>query len=171
MPPKKKTKTKAGPSEVAGKKGKVEEENNEKSGSDEESSEEEEEEESTDDEDRGRGKRKRRESKGFEPEDFTMASERAAAKAAVIVKGRGVKLGNIPAVKDAIEKVPTNSEDLPLAYTFVFSNRGLPTKKEMKVRLLEFSGYLPPLPKGKFNQEEVDADDEKHEVRTYSCGC
>jgi hypothetical protein len=160
MPPKKKTKKTEEEAKSKKEDEKVADDD------DSEDAEESSEDESTDDEDRGRGKRKRRESKGFEPEDFTMASERAAVKAAKIRnQGRGVKLGDIPAVKAAIEKVPTTSEDLPFAYTFVFSNRGLPAKKEMKSRLLDFSGYLPPPPKGKtMTQEEIDAGDEKHEV-------
>mmetsp|Transcript_21559 Transcript_21559/g.40258 ORF Transcript_21559/g.40258 Transcript_21559/m.40258 type:complete len:317 (-) Transcript_21559:199-1149(-) len=158
MPPKKKTKS-AKEDDKEKKKVRVEKEE------EEDDDDEETEDEETDDEDRGRGKRKRRESKSFEPEDFTMASERAAAKAAVIVKGRGKKLGDLPVVKAAIEKTPLSSEDLPFAYTFVFSTRGVPTKKEMKNKLLEFSGYLPPLPKGKYDEDEQDAEDEKFETK------
>jgi hypothetical protein len=157
MPPKKKSKTSMEEEDKGKKTDKKEEKQ-------EEEDDEETEEEETDDEDRGRGKRKRRESKGFEPEDFTMASERAK-RAAVVEKGRGMKLEDIPVVKAAIEKVALNSDDLPFAYTFVFSNRFKPTKKEMKQKLLEFSGYLPPLPKKKLDQEEQDANDEVHEVR------
>jgi hypothetical protein len=109
--------------------------------------------------------RKRRESKGYEPEDFTMASERdRPAKESGVPKGRGFKLSEIPVVKATIEKIPFSHEDLTFVYTFVFGPRGKVTKKEMKERLLEFNGYLPALPKGKFDEDEMDKEEDKYEV-------
>jgi hypothetical protein len=137
----------------------------------EESESEESEDESTDDEDRGRGKRNRRESKGFEPFDFTMASEIKAEKLrkAGVPKGRGVKLGSIALVKEAIEK--TSGDDLVFAYTFVFGHRGgKMTRKEMKEKLLEFSGYYPPVRKGK-TEAELDREEELQDVRCRNMMC
>jgi hypothetical protein len=113
-----------------------------------------------------RGKRKRRESKGYEPDDFTMVSERtaAAAKEAGVPKGRGAKLGDIPVVKAGIEKIPSSHEDLSIAYSFVFGPRGKATKNEMKLKLLEFNGYLPALPKGKVDDAAMDKEEDKYEV-------
>lgn len=83
-----------------------------------------------------------------------------------VPKGRGYKLCEIPALKVAIEKIPTTQEDLVLAYTFVFGARvGKVTKKEMKEKLLEFNGYLPALPKGKIDDDAMDKEEDKYEVR------
>ena len=112
----------------------------------------------------GRGKRKRRESKSYEPDDFTMASHNHTLKLSSVPKGRGKKLGDIPAVKSSMNKYKLNTEELLFAYKFVFSNRGTANKKAMKSKLLEFSGYLPPLPKGKYNKEQQDEKDEVFEV-------
>mmetsp|Transcript_14342 Transcript_14342/g.29941 ORF Transcript_14342/g.29941 Transcript_14342/m.29941 type:complete len:145 (+) Transcript_14342:60-494(+) len=68
----------------------------------------------------GRGKRKRRESKSYEPDDFTMSSYNAAVKASAIAVGRGKKLGEIAAVKSSINMYKLNTEELLLAYKFVF---------------------------------------------------
>jgi hypothetical protein len=111
-----------------------------------------------------RGKRKRRQLKGYEPDDFTMTSERAAAKEASVPNGRGVKLGEIPIFKAAIEKIPLSHEDLSMAYTFVFGSRSKVNKKEMKEKLLEFNGYLPALPKGKVDDAAMDKEEDKCEV-------
>ncbi|KAG7352344.1 hypothetical protein IV203_008392 [Nitzschia inconspicua] len=113
------------------------------------------------------GKRKRRESTGYQPEDFTMASERSAmaAKETKVPPGRGFKLRDIPVIKAGIEKIPANHEDLVSAYTFVFGPRPKVTKKEMKERLLEFNGYLPALPKGKYDDDEMDREEDKYEAR------
>ena len=133
---------------------------------DEEDTESEEEvsEDETDDEDRGRGKRKRRESKSYEPDDFTMASVNAASKVATVIKGRGKKLGEIQAVEENMKKYKISSDEFTNAYKFLFSNRGASNKKLMKEKLLEFSGYLPPLPKGKYDKDKQDDDDEVIEV-------
>ena len=119
----------------------------------------------------GRGKRKRRESKSYEPDDFTMASVNSSIKIATVDVGRGKKLGDIEVVKDSMKKYNLSSEELLSAYKFVFSSRGVSNKKMMKDKLLEFSGYLPPLPKGKFNQEMLDEDDEVIEVRASLQRC
>ena len=119
----------------------------------------------------GRGKRKRRESKSYEPDDFTMASVNSSIKIATVDVGRGKKLGDIEVVKDSMKKYNLSSGELLSAYKFVFSSRGVSNKKMMKDKLLEFSGYLPPLPKGKFNQEKLDEDDEVIEVRASLQRC
>uniref|UniRef100_A0A7S4ALD8 DEK-C domain-containing protein n=1 Tax=Pseudo-nitzschia australis TaxID=44445 RepID=A0A7S4ALD8_9STRA len=113
----------------------------------------------------GRGKRKRRESKSYEPDDFTMSSYNAAVKASAIAVGRGKKLGEIAAVKSSINMYKLNTEELLLAYKFVFSNRGTAKKKSMREKLLEFSGYLPPIPKGKYDEERQDEEDKVFETK------
>jgi len=132
---------------------------------------EEEEEDETDDEDRGRGKRKRRESKSYEPDDFTMASVQAAVKTSSIVQGRGKKLGEIEAAKASMKKYTLTSEEFLFAYKFLFSNRGISNKKLMKDKLYGFSGYLPPLPKGRYNKQRQDDEDEvletKYAIKTF----
>jgi hypothetical protein len=131
----------------------------------EESDEDETEEEETDDEDRGRGKRKRRESKSYEPDDFTMASVQAAVKTSSIVQGRGKKLGEIETAKSSMKKFTLASEEFLFAYKFLFSNRGISNKKLMKDKLYGFSGYLPPLPKGRYNKQMQDDEDEVIETK------
>lgn len=138
-----------------------EKEVSEEEASDESSTEEEE----TDDEERGRGKRKRRKSTTFEPDDFTLASFDNAMKAAVIPKGRGEKLGDIVEVKNCMKKFTLNSDEFISAYKFLFSNRGIANKKLMKEKLHEFSGYLPPLPKGKYNKDKQEEEDELIETK------
>jgi len=148
----------------SGRNAKKEKEEEEVEESDEDETEEEEEEE-TDDEDRGRGKRKRRESKSYEPDDFTMASVQAAVKTSSIVQGRGKKLGEIEAAKASMKKFTLASEEFLFAYKFLFSNRGISNKKLMKDKLYGFSGYLPPLPKGKYNKQRQDDEDEVLETK------
>ena len=159
MPAKKKTKA-APKKAAAGRKIKKEEVVDEE----ETESEEDVSDDETDDEDRGRGKRKRREAKSYEPDDFTMASFNAASKTATVVKGRGKKLGEIQAVQDNMKKYKISSDEYTNAYKFLFSNIGTSNKKLMKKKLLEFSGYLPPLPKGKYDKKKQDDDDEIIEV-------
>mmetsp|Transcript_16556 Transcript_16556/g.45611 ORF Transcript_16556/g.45611 Transcript_16556/m.45611 type:complete len:302 (+) Transcript_16556:184-1089(+) len=132
---------------------------------DDNSDEEEEEDDEDIDAEKGRGKRKRRESKNYEPDDFTMSSYNAAMKASVVAEGRGKKIGEIAAVRSSINKYKLNTEELLFAYKFVFSNRGTSNKKLMKDKLLDFSGYLPPLPKGKYNTERLDEEDEVFETK------
>lgn len=121
--------------------------------------------EETDDEERGRGKRKRRESKSYEPDDFTLKQFDNALKAAVIAEGRGEKLGDIAGVRNCMKKFTLTSDEFSQAYKFLFSNRGIANKKLMKEKLLGFSGYLPPLPKGRYNKEKQDEDDEVIETK------
>jgi hypothetical protein len=120
------------------------------------------EEEKQTDAEESKSKRKRRDAATYEPEDFT-ASGKAAVKVAPVVPGRGTILADLASVKASIEKC--SPEEIPFAYKFLFTSRGKPTKKEMKQNLLEFSGYLPPLPKGKkLTEEELEEYDEEYEV-------
>lgn len=115
---------------------------------------------------RGRGKRKRRESKPlYEPFDFTMTSHNATANASFVAAGRGKKLGEIAVVNKCMNKYKLNSDELTSAYKFIFSNRGIANKKLIKQKLLDFSGYLAPLPKGNYNEEKQDEDDEVVETK------
>lgn len=178
MPTNQKSKTASKKPSIGGtaKKAKKEEDktvsDEETESSDEENSDDEEEE--TDDEDRGRGKRKRRESKSYEPDDFTMASVNAAIKAATVAEGRGKKLGGIEAVKRSMNKAKLTSDEFILAYKFLFSNRGISNKKLMKEKLHDFNGYLPPLPKGRYNKEVQEKEDEvietKYAKKIYKMG-
>lgn len=113
----------------------------------------------------GRGKRKRRESKIYEPDDFTMASHYAAMKNATVVEGRGKKLGEIAAVKANIESFKLNSDEFLSAFKFVFSSRGIPNKNAMRKKLLDFSGYLPSLPQRKYNKQRQEEEDEVIETK------
>lgn len=123
------------------------------------------------DEDLGRGKRKRRESQNYEPADFTLASTSKDGEPSAVPQGRGDKLGDIAGVNTSINSYKLNTEELLSAYKFVFSNRGTSNRKLMKEKLLDFSGYLPPLPKGKYDVDKQDEEDEVYEVSTawYSC--
>jgi hypothetical protein len=161
MPPKKKSKTE----EEAKKEEDVKETEDDDFQEEEIRKEEEKEEEMKEDDDGGsaRSKRKRRDSTTYEPEDFTLAAAKAKAKASPVVPGRGSKLADLKGVKASIEKC--NPGDLPFAYRFLFPARLRVTKKDMKLNLLEFSGYLPPLPKGKkLSDEELEDLDEEYEV-------
>ena len=160
MPPKKKSKAtlKAADDERA------KEENETKDEVEDDDGEEEDDDDEVNAEEHGRGKRKRRESKNYEPDDFTMASYNAATKASTVLQGRGEKLGEIATVKASMNKYKLNSDEFPFAYKFVFSSRGIANKKLMKEKLLDFSGYLPPLPKGKYNKERQEEEDEAVEV-------
>jgi len=162
MPPKKKSKAdlkKASDDERA------KEENERKDEAKDDDGEEEDDDDEINAEEHGRGKRKRRESKNYEPDDFTMKSSDAATKASTVLEGRGEKLGEIATVKASMTKYKLNSDEFSFAYKFVFSNRGIANKKLMKEKLLDFSGYLPPLPKGKYNKERQEEEDEVVETK------
>jgi hypothetical protein len=105
-----------------------------------------------DEEPKADGKRKRKSSAppAYTPEDFSVQKSNV-----VIVKGRGVKLGSLKSVKESIEHISVNSEDLELAYRFLLMPRGKMPKKYAKEQLLNFSGYLP--------EQKEDEDTTKRE--------
>lgn len=118
----------------------------------------------TNNEDLGKGKRKRRVSKVYEPKDFTMEQYHSSIKSTVVNPGRGSKLIQISSVKSSIDKYKVNSDEFIMAYKLLFS-RCASNRKFMKQKLLEFSGYLPPLPNGKYDVELQEKADEKIETK------
>ena len=115
-------------------------------------------------ENRGRGKRKRRSSTlaAFEPEDFTMADQEYEGPK--IIKGRGVKLGDLPAVRSSIEKYKASSNECQTAHKLLYTMRSKPALKDVKNNILNFSGYLVPLPKN-YDEKVMEKEDENEEVR------
>jgi hypothetical protein len=148
-----------------------EEKNTEKEEEEVKEAEEEETEEKTEEEgseeadgkDQGRGKRKRKSSilTNFHPADFTMAETPIVR----IIKGRGKKLKDMPAVKASIEKYSNNSDEMNVAHRFLYTTRGKVAKREIKANILEFSGFLKDVPKG-YDAKKLEDEDEEAEVRT-----
>jgi hypothetical protein len=107
----------------------------------------------------------------YDPEDFTM-KETEGVK---IINGRGTKLGSFPSVKASIENSKRTVDEITFAHQFLFGKKGKVSKKDMKANLLQFSGYLKPIPSGKNRDDkEVDKQEELVEVRHACCislGC
>ena len=99
----------------------------------------------------------------YEPEDFTMKE----AEGIKIIKGRGQKLGSFPEIKASVEASKRTHDEISFAHQFLFGKKGGKlSKKEMKDHILEFSGYLKPIPSGKKRTDkEVDKEEELAEVR------
>eukprot|EP00980_Cylindrotheca_fusiformis_P021176 scaffold8136_cov127-Cylindrotheca_fusiformis.AAC.16 len=98
----------------------------------------------------------------YDPVDFTMKEPEGIK----IIKGRGSKLGSFPSVKASIESSKRTADEISFAHQFLFGKKGKPTKREMKDHLLEFSGYLKPIPSGKSRTDkEVEKEEELVEVR------
>lgn len=107
-------------------------------------------------------KRARKERDNLEPEDFTMKEPEGIK----INPGRGAKLGTFPSVKASIENSKHTAEEIAFAHQFLFGKKGKFTKKEMKTHLLEFSGYLKPIPSGKKRTDkEVEKEEEAMETK------
>lgn len=101
------------------------------------------------------------EAKVYEPSDFTMKESEGIK----IIKGRGAKLSSFAVVKSSIEAAKRTGDEIAFAHQFLFGKKGKYTKKEMKEHLLEFSGYLKPIPAGKSRTDkEVDKEEEQVEV-------
>ena len=115
--------------------------------------------------DAGRSKRARTNplNSQYEPEDFTMKE----AEGVKIIKGRGQKLGSFPEIKASVEASKRTHDEIAIAHQFLFGKKGGKlSKKEMKEHILEFSGYLKPIPSGKKRTDkEVDKEEELVEVR------
>jgi hypothetical protein len=111
----------------------------------------------------GRGKRKHVEVDAFQPENFNATADIAT----LLIEsepGRGTKLDELPAVKSSISHAM--KQDLVAAYRFLYGQKnGFPQMKDMKTRLLQFSGYLPPLPMENYDDEKQEVEDEAVEVR------
>lgn len=101
----------------------------------------------------------------YDPEDFTMKE----AEGIKIIKGRGEKLGSFPSLKAYVESSKRTGEEIATAHQFLFGKKGKQSKKEMKAHILEFSGYLKPIPAGKKRTDkEVDKEEEAMEVSCYT---
>jgi hypothetical protein len=102
----------------------------------------------------------------YDPEDFTMKESEGIK----MIKGRGTKLGSFPSVKASIESSKRTVDEITFAHQFLFGKKGKVSKKDMKANLLEFSGYLKPIPSGKNRTDkEVDKQEELVEVRHAVC--
>jgi hypothetical protein len=97
----------------------------------------------------------------YDPEDFTMKESEGIR----IVKGRGSKLGSFPSVKSSVESAKRTGEEIAIAHQFLFGKKGKYNKKEMKAHILDFSGFLKPIPAGKKRTDkEVEKEEEPIEV-------
>ena len=96
------------------------------------------------------GKRERKSIEKFEADNF------AEKKEVTIAKGRGVPLGTIESVAEAIRGSKMKGSDLAIAHNLCFGGRAKDRAK--KPQLLEFSGYLPPAEAGadEAAQEKLD---------------
>lgn len=101
------------------------------------------------------GKRERKSIEKFEADNF------AEKKEVTIAKGRGVPLGTIESVAEAIRGSKMKGSDLAIAHNLCFGGRAKDRAK--KPQLLEFSGYLPPAEAGadEAAQEKLDEPYEK----------
>jgi hypothetical protein len=105
-------------------------------------------------------KRSRKQVKEFQPDNFM-----AEKDVITIIEGRGTKCEDIPNVKEKIESLNNNSEEIIAAHKLLFrANIGKPASNHRKEHLLAFSGYLPKLVKEQ-DKEEREKSDEKIEVR------
>lgn len=80
-----------------------------------------------------------------------------------IIRGRGMTLGDIPAIRKRVERCSIDAEELKLAHRLLFKYRGRISQREFKRNILAFNGYLRALHKGE-DEEEVEDEDEEVEV-------
>jgi hypothetical protein len=81
-----------------------------------------------------------------------------------IIEGRGVKLEDIPSVKEKIESFTNSSKEIVAAHAFLWrANIGKPESNHRREHLLSFSGYLPATVEGE-DEDEVEKADTKIEV-------
>lgn len=116
----------------------------------------------------GRGKRKHKEVELFQPTDYlaTPFETETLLSQMETEPGRGTKLQDLDICKSCLVNAPSNP-NIITAYKFLFGKKyGLsPQIQMMKTRLLEFSGYLPPLNLVEnYDDEKQDSIDEKLEV-------
>mmetsp|Transcript_1030 Transcript_1030/g.2011 ORF Transcript_1030/g.2011 Transcript_1030/m.2011 type:complete len:349 (-) Transcript_1030:281-1327(-) len=98
----------------------------------------------------------------YEPSDFTMKESEGIK----IIKGRGDKLETFPVVKQSIEASKRTVDEILFAHQFLFGKKGKLSKKEMKEHLLEFSGFLKPIPAGKKRTDkEIEKEEEQLETK------
>lgn len=122
------------------------------------------------------GKRERKSTPSFAPQDFKAEKEDGKVDAMKVAKveGRGVILGSLPGVEDAMKmKSKKNPAVLTMAHKLVFGTkrRGKPSGSSSKAhvdmligQLLEFSGYLLPVENDK-TSEDIENDDKDIETK------
>ena len=98
----------------------------------------------------GREKRARKSAAvtAYKPEDFSQVDH-----SPTIIDGKGTPIGDMEKAKDAIESYKDNSEELAMAYRFLYAPRGRLSLKDIKPSLLRFNGYIPKPADG---EEETD---------------
>lgn len=112
-----------------------------------------------------RDKRERKSSNAFVPEDFLHVD--ASVK---VIEGRGVKLSDIPAVRESIESTNIQSSIIDDAHKLCFKRGRKPPKAEMKQNLLDFSGFLIKKEEEQ-TEEELKEQDDDAEVRLREIRC
>jgi hypothetical protein len=95
----------------------------------------------------------------YKPEDFSQVDHTPQ-----FIAGKGTTLVDIPKVKETIENLKDNAEELFMAYRFLFSIRARVKPKEIKENLLKFNGYLPKLAQDA-DEAEIAKAEEAIEVR------
>lgn len=93
----------------------------------------------------------------YQPENFA-----DKAKEETVYEGRGIKLGEIEALKEHLAKWTAGSDEMMMLHKLIY--KGRPAKKDIRSNLLNFSGYLKPIPDGK-TPEDMKEEDEELEVR------
>jgi hypothetical protein len=94
----------------------------------------------------------------YEPVDF-----KNAKCSVTIMRGRGMTLGDIPAIRAQVQSFSMNSEEMKLAHRLVYKYRGRISPKEYKRNLLAFSGYLREMNSDE-DEEALAPEDEEAEV-------
>lgn len=97
----------------------------------------------------------------YDPVDFTMKESEGLK----ITNGRGSKLSSFPVCKSSIESSKRTFDEIFFAHQFLFGKRGKLSKKDMKAHLLQFNGYLQPIPAGK-SRSDKDVDQAEEQVET-----
>jgi len=98
----------------------------------------------------------------YDPIDFTMKESEGIK----ITKGRGSKLSSFAVSKSSIESSKRTGDEIAFAHQFLFGKKGKVSKKDMKTHLLDFNGYLKPIPTGKERTDkEVDRAEEQVETK------
>jgi hypothetical protein len=85
-------------------------------------------------------KRERRERKAvetFDPQVYNTVDKNVE-----IVEGRGIPIKEMRPCLESVKSY-TNTDDISMAYRFLFTSRGKVSKKDMIQSLMDFSGYLP----------------------------
>jgi hypothetical protein len=79
------------------------------------------------------------------------------------MRGRGMKFGDIPAIRAQVESFSMNSEEMKLAHRLLYKYRGRGNAKEYKRNILAFNGYLREMNSDE-DEETLEEEDEEAEV-------